>query len=31
MSLIDIIGWAAAVITLVYTALGLPMQIRKNF
>ncbi len=30
MHLIDIVGWTAAVITLVYTALGLPMQIRKN-
>ena len=31
MQLIDIIGWSAASITLVYTAFGLPMQIRKNF
>ena len=31
MELINIIGWAAAVITLIYTALGLPMQIRKNW
>jgi len=30
MPLLRIIGWSAAVITLIYTALGLPMQIRKN-
>jgi len=31
MPLLHIIGWSVAVITLIYTALGLPMQIRKNF
>lgn len=30
MPLLHIIGWSVAVITLIYTALGLPMQIRKN-
>ena len=30
MYLVNIIGWSAAVITLIYTALGLPMQVRKN-
>lgn len=31
MALIDVIGWSAALITLFYTALGLPMQVRKNY
>ena len=30
MKLIDVVGWIAFLITLIYTSLGLPDQIRKN-
>lgn len=30
MEIIDIVGWIALVVTLTYTAFGLPVQIRKN-
>ena len=31
MDIIDIVGWIALVVTLTYTAFGLPVQIRKNW
>ncbi len=31
MSIVDIWGWIALVITLIYTCFGLPVQIFKNF
>ncbi len=30
MEVVDILGWIALIITLIYTGLGLPAQIRKN-
>ncbi len=30
MEIVDILGWIALIITLIYTGLGLPAQIRKN-
>ena len=30
MEVVDILGWIALMITLIYTGLGLPAQIRKN-
>jgi uncharacterized protein with PQ loop repeat len=30
MQLIDVLGWIALVITVLYTGLGMPVQIRKN-
>ena len=31
MQLVDVLGWIALVITIVYTGLGMPMQILKNY
>ena len=31
MAIVDIVGWIATVITVVYTCLGLPVQIHKNY
>lgn len=31
MSIVDIWGWIALVITVIYTCFGLPVQIYKNF
>ena len=31
MQMIDLVGWIASVVTLTYTAFGLPVQIRKNW
>ncbi len=30
MEVVDILGWIALIITLIYTGLGLPVQIRQN-
>ena len=31
MAYIDILGWIACIITIIYTAFGLPVQIKKNY
>ncbi|MGQ0793987.1 MAG: SemiSWEET family transporter [Deltaproteobacteria bacterium] len=31
MDLADIVGWAAFLITVTYTCVGLPIQVRKNY
>ena len=31
MPIVDYLGWVALIITLAYTAVGLPVQIRRNF
>lgn len=31
MNLVDQFGWAAAIITTVYSGFGLPVQVRKNY
>lgn len=31
MSYIDILGWVACIITIIYTAIGLPDQVKKNY
>ena len=31
MSTVDIVGWAATIITVVYTMFGIPVQIKSNY
>ncbi|HJO95623.1 MAG TPA: SemiSWEET family transporter [Victivallales bacterium] len=31
IGMVDVFGWTASIITIIYTAIGLPAQIIKNF